>query len=118
MISVFQAAVSSTPSAVAMMPPGPCTLTVSNPGTVTIYVGGPGVSVSDGYPVGGGSRPVTIPGFATAGGTAVWAVIAGTPPLLAATSSVPGVFDPGAAVPCSPGASGGDTAYLGITIQR
>lgn len=119
MISAFQVPVTSTPSLVAVIPPGPCTVTLSNAGAATIYVGEPGISTSTGLPVAGHSKkPVMITGFKGSESAALWAVITGTPPLLAASSAVPGVFKPGAAVPASPGASGGDTAYLGIIIQR
>lgn len=118
MFSTFQVPVTSTPSVAAVMPPGPCMLTFSNGDVVTIYVGGPGVTTSTGFPVPAGVSTISIPGYRASEGATLWAVITGTPPLLAATSAVPGALDPGAAVPASPGASGGDTAYLGITIQQ
>ena len=117
MISSFQAPVTSTPGVAVTIPPGPCTVTFANAGTATIYLGGPGVTASTGYPVAARAAPVSIPGFTGSGPFPVYAVTPGSPSLGPASSSVPGVFDPGAAVPASPGASGGDTAYLGITVQ-
>ena len=119
MFTTIQVAVTSTPSVAAMIPPGAGAFTLTNAGAVTIYVGlSASVTTATGFPVPTGGTAVSVTTFKGSGGGALYAVIAGTPPLLAASSAVPGIAVPGAMVPASPGASGGDTAYLGITISR
>lgn len=75
-------AVTGTAAQVATMPPGVCTVILSNTGsTNTIYIGTTNaVTDSGGFqgfplPVG---QTVTLPGFPTSKGSALWAIAAGT----------------------------------------
>jgi hypothetical protein len=52
------------------MPPGPCTVVVSNTGPVTVYVGaGSAVTSGNGFPLASGAPPVAIPGYPGGGGS-------------------------------------------------
>lgn len=58
-------AVSGSATALCVLPPGPCTVVLSNVGTATAYVGpgGTAVTTSNGFPVPSGSYPVVFPGY-------------------------------------------------------
>lgn len=73
-------------SAVAfVMPPGPCTVVISNTSGVTVYVGAgsEAVSATNGFAIPNGAPPVTIPAYPGSAGTPI--------NVIAPTGSVTGV---------------------------
>lgn len=74
MITAGSKAVGTAATLIANVPPGPNTVILSNTSGQTVFVGGSSVTASNGFPIASGSPPVTIPGYATSGATALSAV--------------------------------------------
>lgn len=77
MIVTSQATVGGTAVPLALVPPGPSSVTVTNAGTAPLYVGaGTAVTSSDGGPVPAGEA-VTLPGFPASSPVRLWGITAG-----------------------------------------
>lgn len=86
MISAGQITASGSAQSLCVIPPGPCTVIMSNAGPATAYVGiagGGSLTSLNGFPLPSGGLPVAIPGYPGAEGGTLSAVCAGT-----ATSTV------------------------------
>jgi hypothetical protein len=72
-------AVSGSATLLHALPPGPCTVLLSNAGTATpVYVGlGTALTTSNGFAVPSGVTPVVVPVYAGAGGSSLYAITAG-----------------------------------------
>lgn len=75
MILLDQVPVSTAPTTLVTIPPGPCSVVLANAGTVgTLYFGtGSGVSSTNGYPL-LPSTSLTIPGYSGSAGAAIRAI--------------------------------------------
>jgi hypothetical protein len=82
MISTGQVAASGSATSLCVVPPGPCTVILSNTGGATAYVGvaatGGTLTSSNGFPLPSGGYPVPLPGYAGAKGGTLSVVTAGT----------------------------------------
>lgn len=77
-ITARQFSVGTDESALLTVPPGECVVVISVTGANTAYIGtSAGGSTTSGFPVAGGSPPVTVPGFASSAPTALYAVASG-----------------------------------------
>jgi hypothetical protein len=78
-ISSGQATAGSATAVLTVLPPGPCTVVLSNIGPVTVYVGavaGGSLSSANGFPIPSGAPPVAIPGYPGGGGSRLSVVTA------------------------------------------
>ena len=85
-IVTSQVTVGGTAVPLATVPPGPCSVTVTNPSPSVLYVGaGTSVTSSTGVPVPAGAA-VPVPGFPASSSVRLWAVTLGgaTAPVLTA----------------------------------
>ena len=77
MIYAGNEAVSTAPVALCVVPPGPCSVTLTNASGVDAYVGpGSAVSSANGFAIPGNSVIPAFENYAGAGEEALWAVTA------------------------------------------
>ena len=70
-ITVGQVTLTGSSQDLVAVPPGPCTLLVSNTGGATVYVGPGTVTAANGFAIPDGAPPVAVPGFLGSRGTQV-----------------------------------------------
>lgn len=56
------------------VPPGQCTLMLTNSSGVTVYVGGAGVTTGNGCPIPAGALPVAVPGYPSSASSVLYVV--------------------------------------------
>lgn len=77
MIDTAQYTINGTVATMGRVPPGPCSVTITNSGAVALFVGaGTGVTTSTGAPV-PGPGVVTLPGFPGSSGVNLWGITSG-----------------------------------------
>jgi hypothetical protein len=62
-VTADQVKVNKTVSVLAQIPPGPCTVVLSNTSGVTVWVGGSTTTSTNGFGIPSGSAPVTFSGW-------------------------------------------------------
>lgn len=74
-VTALQLAVSSTASLLVTVPPGPCTVVLSNTSGHTVYIGNSNsVTTTNGFPIPTGVPPVTIHGYVGSVASPLWAI--------------------------------------------
>ncbi len=77
MINPGQVTATTSPGALCAVPPGPCSVTLTNSGTTTAYVGlGTATTASNGFPVPSGGVIPAFEQYAGAGGGDLYVVTA------------------------------------------